>query len=228
MNRQNQTLFVLAIFALTSIAALAAEVKVIANLSVQADSVTADDLKRVFLEGASTLRDGSHVGPVLAKGGAAHEAFVRDYLGSSDAELQMYYRSLVFTGKGSMPKVLGSDAEVAQYVAKTKGAIGYVSATTNVEGVKTLIVEPPENLQARVLLTRTEPEYPEVLQRLHVGGVVRLKLTISPKGRVEEVALLGGNPILAEAAITAVKQWIYATSSSTSSVIVNIPFTPPS
>ena len=132
---------VAAIVILASASASAGAVKVIANSSVKADSISADELKNVFLEETSSLRDGSHVEPVLAKGGAAHEAFVKDYLGKSDAALQTYYRSLVFTGKGSMPKTVGGDAEVAAYVAKTKGAIGYVSSETSTEGAKTLQVK---------------------------------------------------------------------------------------
>jgi hypothetical protein len=124
-----------------SLSAHAAGVKVIANNSVSASTVSADDLKSVFLEDKSSLSDGSHVEPVLQKGGPAHEAFVKDYLGKSDSALQTFYRSLVFTGKGSMPKALGSDAEVTAYVAKTKGAIGYVSADAAAEGVKTLEVK---------------------------------------------------------------------------------------
>jgi ABC-type phosphate transport system substrate-binding protein len=81
------------------------------------------------------------VEPVLEKGGATHEAFVKEYLGKTDAALQTYYRSLVFTGKASMPKTLGADAEVVAYVAKTKGAIGYVGAGASTAGVKTLVVK---------------------------------------------------------------------------------------
>jgi ABC-type phosphate transport system substrate-binding protein len=66
---------------------------------------------------------------------------VKEYLGKTDTALQTYYRSLVFTGKASMPKMLGSDAEVAAFVAKTKGAIGYVSASAGASGVKTLEVK---------------------------------------------------------------------------------------
>lgn len=118
--------------------AQAGSVKIIANLSVKADSISVDELKNVFLEDTSSLKDGSHVEPVLEKGGATHEAFLKDYLGKNDSALQTYYRSLVFTGKGSMPKAVGSDAEVLAYVAKTKGAIGYVASGTATEGVKTL------------------------------------------------------------------------------------------
>jgi ABC-type phosphate transport system substrate-binding protein len=131
----------LAILALASNPALAGSVKVIANASVKADLISTDELKSVFLQETSSLRDGSHVEPVLAKSGAAHETFLNEYLGKSDSALQTYYRSLVFTGKGSMPKALGSDAEVAAYVAKTKGAIGYVSAGASSEGAKTLQVK---------------------------------------------------------------------------------------
>ena len=119
----------------------AADVKVIANSSVSASSVSSEDLKRVFLGTKSSLEDGSKVEPVLEKGGAAHEAFLKEYLGKTDAALTTYYRSLVFTGKGSMPKTLASDAEMAEYVAKTKGAIGYVSASATAAGVKVLEVK---------------------------------------------------------------------------------------
>lgn len=123
-----------------SLHAHASDVKVIANSSVAASSVSAGDIKDVFLLDKDSL-GGSHVEPVLAKGGPAHEAFLKDYLGKNDSALQAFYRSLVFTGKASMPKSLGSDAEVVAYVAKTKGAVGYVSGGASTEGVKTLEVK---------------------------------------------------------------------------------------
>jgi hypothetical protein len=110
--------------------------KVVANPSVKASAISVDDLKSVFLATKTSL-DGSEVEPVLAKTGAAHEAFLKD-LGKTDASLATYYRSLVFTGKASMPKICATDAEVIEYVAKTKGAIGYVSAGASAPGTKTL------------------------------------------------------------------------------------------
>ena len=50
------------------------------------------------------------------------------------------YGSLVFTGKAFMPKTLGSDAEVLDYVAKTKGAIGYGNAAASAPGTKAIAV----------------------------------------------------------------------------------------
>jgi hypothetical protein len=125
----------------TALAADAAGVKVIANASVSASSIAADDLKDVFLVTKTSLGDGGHVEPVLLKSGAAHDAFLKAYVGKNDSALDTYYRSLVFTGKGSMPKSFASDAEVVSYVAKTKGAIGYVSASADTASVKTLDVK---------------------------------------------------------------------------------------
>ena len=119
----------------------AGDIKVIANPSVGVSDISSDELKRVFLITKSSLSDGSHVEPVLEKGGPAHEAFLREYVGKTDAALSTYYRSLVFTGKGAMPKTFASDAEVVSYVAKTKGAVGYVAAGTAATGVKQLEVK---------------------------------------------------------------------------------------
>ncbi len=82
----------------------------IANLSVRADSISVTELKRVYLEQTRLLGDGSHVEPVLEKGGYAHATFLKDFLDINDDALQSYYRTLVFTGRGSMPRALDSDS----------------------------------------------------------------------------------------------------------------------
>ena len=204
----------------------AADVKIIANKSVTADVISAGELKSVFLEEANSLGDGTHVEPVLRKGGRIHEVFVQEYVGKTGGDLQIYYRTLVFTGRGSMPKELASDAEIVAYVTGRKGAIGYVSADTNTDGVKILAIADALNSTERKLISHVEPEYPDTLKRLNIGGAVRLLVTISPNGNVEHVQLLGGNPILGESAIAAVRQWVYASAHSRSSVEISVPFDP--
>ncbi len=133
--------FLLAALTIGAASASAADIKVIANSSVGASSVSSDELKGVFLATKSSLSDGSHVEPVLLKGGAVHEAFLKDYVGKTDSGLETYYRSLVFTGKGSMPKQFATDAEVVAFVEKTKGAIGYVASATASGSAKVLEVK---------------------------------------------------------------------------------------
>lgn len=119
--------------------AVAADIQMIANNSVTGD-VSAADVKEIFL-GAKDSVSGTAVVPVLASGGPTHEAFLKAYVGKSDQALRNHFKSLVFTGKGSMPKSFGSDAEVIRYVASTKGAIGYVSGAADLAGVKKLQVK---------------------------------------------------------------------------------------
>jgi TonB family protein len=199
-------------------------VRVIANPSVKSETISAEELKKVYLEERNSLSDGSHVEPVLEKDGAVHEVFLHTYLGGTDEDLQNYYRALIFSGKGSMPKQLGSDAAVVEYVSRTRGAIGYVSLSTETNGLKILEVETAQ--ADRKLITRVAPEYPETLKRLKIGGTVRLRVTISPKGNVETVDVLGGNPILGEAAQAAVKQWVYIAGHSETVLVVSVPFDP--
>jgi TonB family protein len=62
----------------------------------------------------------------------------------------------------------------------------------------------------RKLISRVEPDYPETLKRLYIGGVVKIQVTVDPAGKVESTELLGGSPILGQSAMKAVKQWKYA------------------
>lgn len=123
-----------------------------------------------------------------------------------------------------MPKALGSDSEIVSYVAQTNGAIGYIDAKMPADGVKVLDILRIRMSNPRMLLRRYDPEYPQELQRRGIGGVVRLRLVISAKGSIQQVSVLGGNPILAEAATKAAKQWVYAPASSETTVEVSIPF----
>ena len=66
------------------------------------------------------------------------------------------------------------------------------------------------NVQASKLLERVEPEYPKGAQELGIQGVVLLQVTANEAGEVEKVEVVRGHPLLAEAAVAAVKQWRYA------------------
>jgi TonB family protein len=204
--------------------AVAGDVKVIANPSVKVESLSARELKSLYLGEKSSI-NGAHVEPVIERRGPAHEAFLRDYLGQTDDQLQKYYEALVFTGRGSMPKTVSSDAEVVAYVAKTRGAIGYVGTGASVEGVRTLAIA-DSNGGERQLVTRVEPKYPVDLQKRSIGGTVRLRVFIAANGSVDHVDLLGGNPILGESAVTAVQKWKYAAANSKTTMEISVPFDP--
>ena len=78
----------------------------------------------------------------------------------------------------------------------------------------------------RKLISRVEPKYPPTLERLYIGGVVRLQVDIAPNGSVEGAQLLGGNPILGQSAIAAVKQWKYAPAKTKTRTVERLEFDP--
>jgi TonB family protein len=71
-----------------------------------------------------------------------------------------------------------------------------------------------------------EAPYPLDLKRYSIGGVVKLEVSVSSKGTVERVSILGGNPVLADAASGAVKKWKYAPADSTTLEYVHVVFDP--
>lgn len=78
----------------------------------------------------------------------------------------------------------------------------------------------------RKLVTRVEPDYPPILRMRQIGGTVKLQITIAANGAVESAKVLGGNPILAESAVTAVKKWKYAAIGATTTATVSLEFNP--
>jgi ABC-type phosphate transport system substrate-binding protein len=138
--KKHWQIFFLAAAAMLFAVPMKAQVVVIANPSVKADSVSKSELKDVFTGESSSLKEGGHVVPVFQKEGATNTEFLSSYLGESPAAILICWRGLVMSGRASMPKSLDSDAAVVEYVAHTPGTIGYISKAAAHEGVKELAV----------------------------------------------------------------------------------------
>jgi TonB family protein len=68
-------------------------------------------------------------------------------------------------------------------------------------------VEVPAAEAEASLLQRVEPEYPAEARQRQMQGAVVLEVRIGRDGTVQDVKLVSGQRVLAEAAIAAVKQW---------------------
>ena len=53
------------------------------------------------------------------------------------------------------------------------------------------------------------PVYPEMARKAHVEGIVIIEATVDERGRVREATVLRGVPMLDDAALEAVRQWVY-------------------
>jgi len=66
--------------------------------------------------------------------------------------------------------------------------------------------EDADEFQTR-LVYAPKPAYPEIARRAGVEGIVRLQVRLTRNGRIEVQKLLEGEPSLADAAISAVRNW---------------------
>lgn len=64
-------------------------------------------------------------------------------------------------------------------------------------------------IQSRLITNAVDPIYPQEAKDKHIQGKVRLHAIISKDGSVGQLELMSGHPLLAKAALEAVRQWKY-------------------
>lgn len=79
--------------------------------------------------------------------------------------------------------------------------------------------------EERAIKDKVSPTYPEIAKRMNVFGTVKVMVTIAPSGGVTATKVLGGHPLLADAAVNAIKKWKYEAASSETTQLVEINFT---
>jgi TonB family protein len=78
----------------------------------------------------------------------------------------------------------------------------------------------------RKVTTKTPAIYPDLARRMRITGVVKIQITVAPSGVVKNVKLVGGHPVLANAALEAVRTWRYEASKEENTGIVEFRFDP--
>jgi len=121
--------------------AAAQGVIVIANPKVPVGSLTGDEVKDIFLAKKTQWDNGQKINFVTLKDCDTHRAFLKQYLQKSSSQFERYFRTLVFTGKGSIPKAFDTEEQLVGFVSSTDGAIGYVSRGTNTGSAKVLTID---------------------------------------------------------------------------------------
>jgi len=74
--------------------------------------------------------------------------------------------------------------------------------------------------------SRVAPVYPELAKRMNITGVVKVRVTVAANGSVKSASLVGGHPVLANAALDAVKKWHFEAAPQESTEIVEFRFDP--
>jgi TonB family protein len=76
----------------------------------------------------------------------------------------------------------------------------------------------------RKVEVRVAPDYPELAQRMNLKGTVQVQAIVGRDGTVKKVNLIGGHPLLAEAAIQAVLKWKYEPAPGETVEVVKVSF----
>jgi TonB family protein len=83
-----------------------------------------------------------------------------------------------------------------------------------------------QEVLVRKVKTRVPPEYPELAKRMSLAGTVKLEVVVASNGSLKNAKVLGGHPVLATAAMDAIKRWRFEPANADSTGTVEFRFTP--
>ncbi len=92
------------------------------------------------------------------------------------------------------------------------GVMGSILSSTPVAVPKVATpqrVRVSQGVSAGLLIRKVQPNYPPLARQARIQGQVLLQAEISKDGSIQNLRLISGHPMLAPAAIEAVKQWKY-------------------
>ncbi len=139
------------------------------------------------------------------------------------------FREAIFTAPQSIPSHVDMTAEPAAPEIEASPATGVPGGVPNgsptgvPDGLmsETAPAAPPAPVarpqrirkggavQAAMLINQPMPEYPPLARQARIQGDVVLHAIISKDGRVEQLSVISGHPLLIQAALDAVRQWRY-------------------
>ncbi len=112
---------------------------IITHKDVAESAISKSDLKNIYLGKKSKL-GGKKVTIITLKSGDTHKSFLKQYVSKTESQFKKYWKKQVFTGKGKTPKSFKKESDLVAHVAKTKGAIGYISSSSSNDSVKVLTI----------------------------------------------------------------------------------------
>jgi protein TonB len=76
----------------------------------------------------------------------------------------------------------------------------------------------------RKVASRVAPTYPDLAKKMHIHGTVRVEAVVRPNGSVKSTRVLGGNPVLVDAALDAVGKWKFESGQNETTEVVQLAF----
>lgn len=135
MKKMTRKLLCIALMGLLSNIAFA-EIAVIVNPGNN-NALTKEEIASLYLAKNKTFADGKTAIPLdRTEGSPLRSEFISKVLNKDEAQMKAYWSRLIFTGKGVPPKVVTSDEELKDIVARNLDAIGFIDASAVDDTVK--------------------------------------------------------------------------------------------
>lgn len=132
------TLGTLLMFAISVPVAFAGDLMIIANQNVAEDSLSPDDVQKIYSGKKTKWSDNATIVLSVLDGSDTHKAFLKQFVKKSPSQFKMTWKKMVFTGKGTSPEKFKDMKGLVDFVAKTDGAIGYITPEFKTDAVKVI------------------------------------------------------------------------------------------
>ena len=76
----------------------------------------------------------------------------------------------------------------------------------------------------RKVKNKVAPVYPDIARRMNIAGVVKVVVVVSPNGSLKSTKIMGGHPLLVNAAVDALKKWKFEAAPEESTGVVEFKF----
>ena len=114
-------------------------VVVVVSASSPVAKLDKEQVANLFSGKSSSFPDGSAAVPIeQADGAPAHEEFHKSITEKSASQLKSYWSKMIFSGKGTAPKEVASNAELLKLLAGNPAMIGYVDKNALDKTVKVI------------------------------------------------------------------------------------------
>lgn len=119
---------------------------IIINSQNSLETISEDDVAKIFLGKTKQLPDGTKVVPLDQDSNTeVRYEFYDKVVKKSVSQLNSYWSRLIFTGKGQPPFAVSGDSEVLEFISSNPNMIGYVDASA--------LPEAMDKINVKVLLT---------------------------------------------------------------------------
>lgn len=115
--------------------------RVIVHPETEVATVGVSELSKIFLGRIRTWASGQDALPVDQRPEApVRGRFTRHVHEKAVVSIEVYWKRMIFSGRGVPPPEVASDRAVVDFVRSNPGAVGYVSESAPVVGVRELVL----------------------------------------------------------------------------------------